>query len=106
MDTCIVLTTCGSEETAQAIAEALVDQGLAVCVTLLPGANSYCAIRGTTRWDEEYQLLIYGQVDQFEAISKVIRRLHTYELPGIFLIKLDTGDPAALAWIQARMPGK
>ena len=103
MDTCIILTTCGSEETAQAIAEALVDKSLAACVTLLPNASSYCAVRGTTRWDEEYQLLIYTNTEQFEAVSVVIKHLHTYEVPGIFMLKMDQGSEASMAWIRGRM---
>jgi len=103
MDTCIILTTCGSEETAQAIAEALVDQSLAACVTLLPNASSYASIRGTTRWDEEYQLLIYSNTEQFEAVAKVIKRLHTYEVPGIFMLRMDQGSEASMDWIRGRM---
>ena len=102
-DTCIILTTCGSEETAQAIAEALVDQGLAACVTLLPNATSYYAFEGTRRWDEEYQLLVYSTVEQFDAVAQTIKRLHTYEVPGIFMVKLDQGSEAALDWVRARM---
>jgi len=104
MDTCIILTTCGSEETAQSIAEALVDHALAACVTLLPNASSYCAIKGTTRWDEEYQLLIYSNTEQFEAVSKVIKRLHTYEVPGIFMLRMDEASEASAAWLRSRLP--
>ena len=105
MDTCIILTTCGSEETAHEIAEALVDKALAACVTVLPNVMSYCALEGTTRWDEEHQLLVYSTVAQFDAVAELIKRLHTYELPGIFMMKLDHGSEAAIAWIRARGPG-
>ncbi len=39
-DACMILTTCGSEETALTIASSLVDQGFAACVNILPSLKS------------------------------------------------------------------
>lgn len=99
-ETCIILTTCGSEETAQEIIEALVDQGLAACATLVPKVRTYYAFEGLTRWDDEIQVLIYTTADQFDAAAAVIKRLHTYEVPVILLLKVDQGADAAQAWLR------
>ena len=87
-ESCIILTTCGSEETGQEIAEALVDQGLATCASLIPNIRSYYAFEGQTRWDDEYQLLITTTCGRFEAAAKVIRQLHTYKVPVILQLKV------------------
>lgn len=100
-ETCIILTTCGSEETAVEIAEALVDRGLAACATLVPKVRTYYAFEGVTRWDDELQLLIYTTADQFQAASAVIKELHTYEVPVILLVKADQGSDEALAWLES-----
>jgi periplasmic divalent cation tolerance protein len=99
-DTCIILTTCGSEETAQAIAERLVDHALAACVTVISKANTYYAYQGRTRWDEEFQLLIYTTEEQFDSVAQVIQRIHTYDVPEIFMVKMDRGSEASLEWIR------
>lgn len=99
-DACIILTTCGSEETAQEIAEALVDHALAASCTILPNVRTYYAFEGSTRWDDEFQLLVATTTGAFEAASAVIRRMHTYDVPEILMVRADGASEAALAWIR------
>ena len=99
-DACIVLTTCGSEETALTIAAALVDQGFAACVNILPSVKSYYYYMGGTHLDEEVMLLIKTTAEQFEQVSQVITDLHTYEIPEILMFSVSAGSPAFLAWLS------
>lgn len=100
-ETCIILTTCGSEETAQEIVEALVDHHHAACASIIPNVRTYYCFDGQTRWDDEYQVLIFTTDEQFEAAAKVIKRLHTYEVPELLLVKVDLGSDEAQAWIRS-----
>lgn len=99
-DACIVLTTCGSEETALTIAAALVDQGFAACVNILPSVKSYYYYMGGTHLDEEVMLLIKTTSEQFEQVSQVITELHTYEIPEILMFPVGAGSPPFLAWLR------
>lgn len=99
-DACIVLTTCGSEETALTIAAALVDQGFAACVNILPSVKSYYYYMGGTHLDEEVMLLIKTTDEQFDQVSQVITDLHTYEIPEILMLPVGAGSPAFLAWLR------
>jgi periplasmic divalent cation tolerance protein len=99
-DACIVLTTCGSEETALTIAAALVDQGFAACVNILPSVKSYYYYMGGTHLDEEVMLLIKTTTEQFEQVSQVITDLHTYEIPEILMFNVGAGSPPFLAWLS------
>ena len=99
-DACIVLTTCGSEETALTIAAALVDQGFAACVNILPSVKSYYYYMGGTHLDEEVMLLIKTTTEQFEQVSQVITDLHTYEIPEILMFNVGAGSPPFLAWLN------
>ena len=56
-DACTILTTCGSEEAALTIAAAVVDQGFAACVNILPNVKSYYYFKGETHLDEEVMLI-------------------------------------------------
>ena len=99
-DACIVLTTCGSEETALTIAAALVDQGFAACVNILPSVKSSYYYMGGTHLDEEVMLLIKTTGEQFDQVCQVITELHTYEIPEILMMHVNAGSQPFLAWLQ------
>lgn len=99
-DACIVFTTCGSEETALTIAAALVDQGFAACVNILPSVKSYYYYMGGTHLDEEVMLLIKTTTEQFDQVCQVITELHTYEIPEILMLRANAGSAPFLSWLQ------
>ena len=99
-DACIVFTTCGSEETALTIAAALVDQGFAACVNILPSVKSYYYYMGGTHLDEEVVLLIKTTTEQFDQVCEVITELHTYEIPEILMLRANAGSAPFLSWLQ------
>lgn len=101
VEACVIFTTCGSEETALTIAAALVDQGFAACVNILPGIKSYYYYKGGTCLDEEVLLMIKTTKDEFDHVSEVITDLHTYEVPEILMLPVEAGSPAFLDWIKA-----
>ena len=95
-----IITTCGSEETALTIAAAVVDQGLAACVNILPSIKSYYYYKGGTHLDEEVMLIIKTIREHFEAISQVITELHTYEVPEILMLPVEGCSEGYLDWIE------
>ena len=99
-DPCAIFTTCGSAETALTIAAALVDQGFAACVNILPGLKSYYYYQGGTHLDEEVMLIIKTTRAQFEMVTQVISELHTYEVPEILMFPVEAGSLPFLQWIQ------
>jgi periplasmic divalent cation tolerance protein len=98
-DVCIVITTCGSEETALNIASALVDQNLAACVSILPGIKSYYFFEENTHMDEEIQLMIKTSYELFDKVSELITELHTYDVPEIMALKVDAASKPFLKWL-------
>lgn len=95
-----IFTTCGSEETALTIAAAVVDQGIAACVNILPAVKSYYYYKGGTHLDEEVMLIIKTTREQFDAVSQVITELHTYEVPEILMCPVESASEGYLEWIQ------
>jgi periplasmic divalent cation tolerance protein len=97
----LVLTTCGSAEEAAKIAEMLVEQRFAACVSLVEG------IMSTYRWDsklqkdEEVLLLIKTTQDRYETVEKTILQRTSYELPDILAVPVNTGFPDYLNWLAA-----
>lgn len=101
IDALLVLTSAESQDQARSIATALVERRLAACVQLLPGMRSIYRWQDRLQDEEEILLLIKTTGAGFESVRAAIRELHSYELPEILALRVDRGDPQALAWIAS-----
>jgi periplasmic divalent cation tolerance protein len=95
----LALTTVGSEEEGLALARALVEQGLAACVNVIPGVTSVYRWKGAVQTDPERLLVIKTRVALFPRLQEAVHRLHAYELPELILVPLTGGDARYLAWL-------
>ncbi|HZN55374.1 MAG TPA: divalent-cation tolerance protein CutA [Candidatus Polarisedimenticolaceae bacterium] len=97
----VVLTTAGSDEEASKIASALVERGLAACVSVVPGVRSTYRWEGRMLTESESLLVIKTRRERFEAVRRAIREMHSYDVPEVILLEIADGDPDYLAWIDA-----
>ena len=95
----IVLNTCPDLETAEAIANMLVDEELAACVNIVPGVRSVYIWEGQRTTSQEHLLLIKAMASDYEAIEETILDLHPYELPEIIAVSISAGLPDYLDWL-------
>ncbi len=93
--------SCPDADSADRIARALVGEGLAACVNILPGMRSIYRWRGAVESADELLLLIKTSVRRVEAMTSRICQLHPYELPEVIAVQVAAGLPAYLAWIAA-----
>jgi len=99
-DPIVAFVTCGSEEEALKIANALVEAHLAACVNLIAPIRSIYRWEGKI-WDEkEWLLIIKTQKQRFEALEKRVRSLHSYSVPEIISLPITEGSSAYLNWIR------
>ncbi len=100
----IVYITAGSRENALKIARELVSKRLAACVNMFPVSSIY-------RWqekieeDEEIAMFVKTDSSRFEEIIKVVKALHTYELPAIEFWEID-GEREYLDWLHVNSSGE
>ena len=97
----LVFCTAPTRDSAETIANALVDQRLAACVNILPGVRSVYLWQGQREHSDELLLLIKARAATYPALEQAILALHPYELPEIIAVSLDAGLPRYLAWIAA-----
>ncbi|HEV2400326.1 MAG TPA: divalent-cation tolerance protein CutA [Candidatus Sulfotelmatobacter sp.] len=96
----LVLTTCGSEEEAERIAQYLVETRLAACVNVIP------QIRSIYRWQDkvesarEWLLVVKTTSKNFDQVRDAIRGLHSYEVPECISLTVDDGSATYLEWID------
>jgi periplasmic divalent cation tolerance protein len=100
----IVYITAGSRENAEKIARELVSKRLAACVNMFPISSIY---RWKDKIEEDEEIAIFVKTDssRFEEITKVIKALHTYELPAIEFWGID-GEREYLDWIHINSSGE
>ena len=95
----IVLTTAGSQQEAQKIAEALVEQRLAACVNIISGMHSVYRWQGKVEQADEWLLLIKTTESASAPLRDAITKLHSYEVPECIVLSIEDGTPAYLDWI-------
>jgi periplasmic divalent cation tolerance protein len=93
--------TCPDAATGQALADALVGEGLAACVNRLPGVSSTYRWQGKLVTDSEELLLIKTTEARFAPLRERLVALHPYELPELIAVPVAHGHPAYLEWVRA-----
>jgi len=101
METLIVITNCPDEETANAIALAIIEEQLAACVNILPRVQSIYRWQGSVESAAEIPLLIKATSHNYPALEARIKTLHPYEVPEIIALPIARGLPAYLNWVAA-----
>ena len=101
METLLILTNCPDEESANAIALALVESKLAACVNILPCVQSIYRWQGVVESATEIPLFIKSTVTNYPALEAAIRERHPYDVPEIIALPIQAGLPAYLNWVAA-----
>jgi len=96
----LILCTCPDQETAQTIANRLVDEALAACVNILPGLTSVYQWQGKRETAQEHLLLIKTTDEAYQTLEQTITGLHPYELPEVIAVPVTQGLSAYLGWIE------
>lgn len=95
----IVFSTVPDRETGLKIADQLVENKLAACVSLLPGVVSTYVWQGKLQHDDECLLMIKTLAADYKALETALKDQHPYELPEIIAVTLSDGLPEYLNWI-------
>ena len=98
-ETMIVLTTCGNDEDADALARLLVEQRLAACVNAVSKVASTYRWKGEVQQDRETLLIIKTTASRLVALEQAIRKHSKYELPEVIALPVTAGGADYLAWV-------
>lgn len=97
---CVVMCACPTDETADRLARALVENRLAACVQITPIRSVY-SWKGAIHRDEERLLLIKARTVLYRQIEDFITRNHPYEVPEIVRVPVEAGLDKYLNWIDS-----
>lgn len=100
MNAVVVLCTVPNKAEAKKISNALVQEGLAACVSTVEKVNSIFSWDNELCSENELLLIIKTRLELFDKIEVVIKALHSYNIPEIIALPVITGSKDYLAWVK------
>ena len=95
----VVLSTAGSMDEANKIADALVQRRLAACVNVVGPIASVYRWKGKVEHAQEWLLVIKTTAGVADTVGDAIKELHSYELPECVVLAVEGGSEAYLEWV-------
>ena len=96
----IVLVMVSSRKEAIRIAQAVVKEKLAACVNILSGVTSIFRWKGKVERSREALLILKTTEHRYPGLERLIRSLHSYEVPEIVALRIDKGLSQYTAWVE------
>ena len=87
-------------EDARRIARHLVEQQLAACVNIVPGATSIYTWKGAIEEAPELLLVIKSSRSLFDVLRTELTKIHPYEVPEILAVPIVDGAEPYLNWVE------
>ena len=101
----IVFVNTGESAEAERIGRDLVESRLAASVNVIGGVSSVFRWDGAVRRRDEAQLIVKTRSELVAAVIARVRKLHSYECPGILAIPVADGHPEYLVWVARETEG-
>jgi periplasmic divalent cation tolerance protein len=94
-----VLCSCPDTETANMLAEQLVGNHLAACVSVVPAVTSFYHWEGRLQKDSEALLVIKCAEHSWQELHDYLLRKHPYDNPEVIALPVSKGSGRYLDWI-------
>ena len=95
-----VFITAPNKKEARKIARALIEKKLAACVNIIENIESVFRWEGKIDTAKEAMLVIKSKKTALAAIIKLVKSLHSYQVPEIIALPVAGGDAPYLRWID------
>jgi len=96
----VVFITAPNEDEAARIARSLVEARLAACANILRNIRSIYTWKGKVQDDSEVLMMVKTRKALFNAVSSMVKELHSYDVPEIIALPIIDGSPDYLSWLR------
>ena len=95
----LFITTATAEE-AQQISRILLNQRKAACVNIVPKVSSLFWWQDKLDSAQENLLIIKTKTSQLNEIVRLVKEIHSYDVPEIIALPILNGSDDYLEWID------
>lgn len=95
----IIYITAGSIGEAKSIGRRLIEERLAACANIFP-ITSIFRWKGKINEENEFVILVKTRTNKVKDVEKRVKQLHSYEIPCLISLKIDSGSDDYLKWIE------
>lgn len=97
----VVLVLCSAPDKAVArlLAQQILEERMAACVSVLPGMHSMYHWNGELQAAEEVLMIIKTTRDRLVDLQTLIDQRHPFDVPEVVVLDTQGGLPAWLAWV-------
>jgi periplasmic divalent cation tolerance protein len=94
------LVTTANRREAIRIAKAVVEKRLAACGNVIPAVTSIFRWEGRVQKSREALLIMKTTLRRYPALERLIRSMHSYQVPEIIGLTVGKGLHPYLEWVQ------
>jgi len=95
----VVFITAEAGEEAALISKVLLEQRKAACISIVAGVNSMYWWQGKIDSSHESLLIIKTRASLLEEIIRLVKEIHTNEVPEIIALPIVGGNRGYLDWV-------
>ena len=95
-----IFVTASKLEEAEIIAMRLLESKLIACANIVPGIRSHYTWKGKLCRDNEVLIIMKSRAERLDAIIKMVKSLHSYEVPEIISLPITGGSEEYLHWLS------
>jgi periplasmic divalent cation tolerance protein len=99
----IVFTTFANTDDAARVLRVLVEERLIACGNALPGARSIYRWQNKVEDQSEVVVLMKTRKQDWTALQSRLHELHPYDTPECVAVRIASGAPKYMAWLEAAL---
>jgi periplasmic divalent cation tolerance protein len=96
----VVMVSAPNQEEAAKIADLAVRSRLAACASTVPTMSSTYWWEGKIANEQEALILMKTTSDKVSSLQEAIRTIHSYKVPEILAIQVESGFLPYLEWVH------
>ena len=100
-----IYTTTATMKDAEKLAEILIKQQLAACVSVGKKVKSHYVWQTRREWAEEYPITIKTTAEKQSAVCRFLQHNHSYELPEIVCLPVLYASNEYQQWVEKQVSG-
>jgi periplasmic divalent cation tolerance protein len=96
----VVFVTTQNRRDAVRIAKAVVSKKLAACGNVVTSVTSIFRWKGQVQNSREALLIMKTTARRYSALARLVRSMHSYEVPEIIALTVEKGFGPYLEWVH------